>query len=267
MERWRESITERSEPQRPLVRVLLVDDQQLVRAGLRSLLSAEQDIIVVGEAGCVEAALDLCARTQPDLLLVDAMLPKMGTPSLIREVRTRYTATQVLAIAECAETPCSALQDGGMATRHCLLAQNGHEPPEDCLEMALTAGARGVIRKTCSPEELLRAIRSVAPGRYWTDLATALRILERVRHPDWMAGESERSEGLTRREVEVVRELIAGHSNKQISRTLGISEQSAKNLVSRVLTKLGLESRVQVAVYAVNTRLLERYDSLFGSHP
>src|SRR5262249_48185363 len=144
---------------------------------------------------------------------------------------------------------CRTLRPGEIAVPHCSLPQNGKLPLEDCLEMALTAGARGAIRKTCSPEELVRAIRAVAPGRYWMELATALRMMELQERPVRTPTVQGRSEGLTPREVEVVRELIAGHSNKQICRSLGITEQSAKNLVSRVLVKLHLESRVQIALY------------------
>jgi DNA-binding NarL/FixJ family response regulator len=251
------------EPAKPPVRVLLVDDHQLVRAGLRSLLSVEEDILVVGEAESGRAALDLCAQIHPDLVVVDAMLPKQATPWLIRTVRTRFPAIQVLALAECARGQCSRVRHAGdVPVPHCYLPQNGKMPLEDCLEMALMAGACGAIRKTCSPEELVRAIRHVAPGRYWTELETARWLMEHLQPTSRTPSADGYAEGLTRREVQVIRELILGHSNKTISRSMGITEQSAKNLISRVLAKLGLESRVQLAVYAVNTRLLERYASL-----
>jgi len=253
------TILEGAEPARPLVRVLLVDDHQLVRAGLRSLLSAEADILVVGEAESAKTALELCARTHPDLLIVDAMLPEMATPWLIRTVRARHPAIQVLALAECGEGQCRRPSPGDRPVPHCSMPRNGKLPVEDCLEMALVAGARGAIRKTCSPEELVQAIRCVAPGRYWMELSTALQVMEHLGPPRPMPTLEGRPEGLTEREVQVIRELIAGHSNRRISRSLGITEQSAKNLVSRVLVKLRLESRVQIALYAVNTRLLERY--------
>jgi DNA-binding NarL/FixJ family response regulator len=264
MELRQEATHQDSEPGRALIRVLLVDDQQLVRAGLRSLLSEEEDILVVGEAESAKSVLGLCGKTHPDLLLVDSMLPGMATPALIREVRARYPATQVLAIAECPEAQCPMLRPGVTTLLHCPLLDCESDPRRDCLEMALRAGARGAIRKTCSREELIRAIRAVAPGRYWMELSTAMRMIDHLQNPDRTPQEETPSEGLTRREVEIIRELIAGHSNKQISRTLRITEQSAKNLISRVLAKLKLESRVQVAVYAVSTRLLDRYAFLFA---
>jgi DNA-binding NarL/FixJ family response regulator len=208
--------------------------------------------------------LTLGGKTHPDLLLVDSMLPGMATPALIREVRARYPATQVLAMAECPESQCPLLQPGLAAFLHCPLLNGDQTPGRDCLEMALTAGARGAVRKTCSREELIQAIRAVAPGDYWMELTTAFRLIDHLQNPDRTTREQEPSEGLTRREVEVVRELISGHSNKQISRILGITEQSAKNMVSRILAKLDLESRVQIAVYAVSTRLLDRYAFLFA---
>jgi DNA-binding NarL/FixJ family response regulator len=255
---------EGSDPGRALVRVLLVDDQQLVRAGLRALLSSEEDILVVGEAESADASLSQCAKTHPDLLLVDSMLPGMATPALIRKVRARYPATQVLAIAECPESQCPLRQPAAATQLHCPLLNGDHVPGRDCLDMALMAGARGALRKTCSREGLVRAIRTVAPGNYWMELSTAFRVIDGLQNPDRKPEEQEPSEGLTRREVEIVRELISGRSNKQISRTLGITEQSAKNLISRILAKLKLESRVQIAIYAVSTRLLDRYAYLFA---
>jgi DNA-binding NarL/FixJ family response regulator len=264
MGRRQQTIDQGAETSRAQIRVLLVDDQQLVRAGLRSLLSDEEGILVVGETDSAEAVLRLCGKTHPDLLLVDSMLPGMATPALIREVRARYPATQVLAIAECAESQCPLLQPELAALLHCPLLDCEQLPGRDCLEMALQAGARGAVRKTCSREELIRAIRTVAPGRYWMELTTAMRVIDRLQNLNGTLEEERPAEELTRREVEVIREVIAGHSNKQISRTLGVTEQSVKNLISRVLDKLKLESRVQIAVYAVSTRLLERHAFLFA---
>jgi DNA-binding NarL/FixJ family response regulator len=261
---------EGSESRTAPVRVLLVDDQQLVREGLRSLLSAEEEILVVDEADSAATALAACARSHPDVLLVDAMLPEMATPSLIREVRALYPEMQIIAIAECAEIQCGVLHPGATPIHHCLLLESGQVPQEDCLEQALLAGARGALRKTSSRAELLQAIREVAPGKYWMELTTALRMIDHLQQPRQPATERAMPvEGLKRREVEVIRELISGGSNKQIGASLGISEQAVKNAISRVLTKLKLESRTQIALYAVETRLLERYASLLtaAAHP
>ena len=269
MESKRKARPEASKSERTHIRVLLVDDQQLVRAGFRALLSMEPDILVVGEADSAAAGLTACDKTRPDVLLVDAMMTEMATAAFIREVREHCPETQVIAMAECAEIQCGVLHPGAAPIHRCLLLEENQAPPVDCLELALLAGARGAVRKTCSREELVQAIRAVAPGKYWMGLTTALRMIDHLQHPNQpepqpSPPELSTPEGLTRREVEVIRELVAGRSNKQIGRALGISEQSVKNAISRLLAKLNLDGRVQIALYAVRTSLLDRYASLLA---
>lgn len=246
------------------IRVLLVDDQQLVREGLRALLATEPGIVVVGEADATEAAIAACRNSPPDVVLVDSMLPEMEAPDLIREIRARHPQVQFIAVAECPEVQCGVLHPGAIPMHHCLLLEAGATAPADCLELAVLAGARGAIRKTSSREELLQAIRAVAPGRYWTELTTALRVIDHLQHPAPSPPEPLRSEKLTRRQLQVIRELVSGGSNKQIGHTLGLSEQAVKNTISRILALLSLEDRVQLALYAVNTRLLERHAGLLA---
>lgn len=264
MERTVADTTGASENRPTPVRLLLVDDQQLVRAGLRALLSAEADIVVVGEADSIATALEACRKTRPDVILVDSMLSQMATPSLIREIRARYPEVQVIAMAECAEFQCGVLHPGAEPIHRCLLLEGDPAPPADCLELALLAGARGAVRKTCSREEMVQAIRAAATGSNWMELTTALRMIDHLQRPRQAAPEPRMPEQLTRREVEVIRELMSGQSNKQIGQALGRSEQTVKNAVSRVLAKLVLEDRVQIALYAERTRLLERYAALLA---
>jgi DNA-binding CsgD family transcriptional regulator len=191
------------------------------------------------------------------------MLPGTATPPLIREMRARYVEIQFLAMAECAEVQCGVIHPGAEPIHDCLLLHRDPTPREDCLELALLAGACGAVRKTGSPEELLQAIRAAATGHNWIELTTALRMIDHLQHPRQAAPEPPMPEQLTRREVEVIRELLTGRTNKQIGRTLGIGEQAVKNVISRVLDKLALEGRVRIALYAERTRLLERYAALF----
>jgi NarL family two-component system response regulator LiaR len=240
------------------IRIFLLDDQQLVRDGLRELLSAEEDMVVVGGASIAEVALAACREVHPDVLLVDAGLPGLAALTLIRAVRDGRPPTQVIALADCDESGSVPPRSAGLPD-HRRLAAIGQIEHEECLELALMAGARGVLRKTCSGEELPRAVRAVARGERWMEPGTAERLLDRMQGAAHPALNSFMVEGLTRREVEVIREILAGRSNKEIGRVLGIREQTVKNAISRVLDKLHLADRVQIALYAVETRLLERY--------
>ena len=123
------------------------------------------------------------------------------------------------------------------------------------------AGACVLLRKTQSGQELLHAIQMAADGGRWMESQTACRPIS-TQEASPPAPDAGMYETLTRREVEVIRELLAGHANKEIGRKLGLREQTVKNIVSRLLRKLQLHDRVQIALHAVETRLLERYADL-----
>jgi DNA-binding NarL/FixJ family response regulator len=248
------------------IRLLLVDDQPLVREGLRKLLAESAEIEVVAEAGTVSAALGLCQQLHPDLLIIDATLPEMAALPLIREVRVQCPKTQVLALVECSAARCRVLQPEARPMGRCVVQELDPGATTSCMELALLAGARGAVRKTSSSRELLKAIRAVARGERWVEPTAALRLLDHL-DPASAAGTAKRHssglpERLTRRELEVIRELMRGASNREIARALGVHEQTVKNAISRVLAKLDLADRVQLVLYAVNTRLLARHGAL-----
>jgi DNA-binding NarL/FixJ family response regulator len=244
--------------------VVVVDDQRLVRDGLSALLAGQPEIVVAGEAATASTALAECHRVCPDVLLVDALLPEMAAFTLIRQVRGRYPKIRVIALVECDRLQCMLRPPGAAARMRCWLLGNGHNGGngrQECEERALLAGAHAVLRKTQSSHELLQAIQSAFHGDRGTDSKSSCRAMgdETESSPAPDAG---MHEGLTAREVEVVRGILHGHSNKEIARTLVVREQTIKNVVSRVLRKLRLHDRVQVALYAVETRLLDRYNPL-----
>ena len=209
------------------VRVLLVDDQALIRRGLATLLGTEPRIEVVGEAADGAGALALVAEVLPDVVLVDARMPGMDGVELI--ARLRQVAPEVAAI---------------MLTTF----------EEDAyLFGGLRAGARGYLLKDVEPDELVRAILRAARGDAVLAGSVAGRVIAELnRRPGPGA-----DHGLSGRELDVTRLVATGAGNAEISRTLFLSEGTVRNHVSKILAKLDLRDRTQLAVWAHRTGLVD----------
>jgi DNA-binding NarL/FixJ family response regulator len=216
------------------VRVLIVDDQALVRAGFRMILEAEADIEVAGEAADGRAALEEARRLRPDVVLMDVRMPELDG----------IEATRIL-----------LGQDGG-ETRVVMLTTFDMD---EYVYEALRAGASGFPLKDVPPEQLVEGIRAVASGDALLAPAITRRVIEEFvsRPPGTPRVLPQELEELTPRETEVLTLMARGQSNAEIANTLVVSETTVKTHVAHVLTKLGLRDRVQAVVFAYESGLVE----------
>jgi DNA-binding NarL/FixJ family response regulator len=208
-----------------VIRVLLADDQAIVRTGLRTLLGAESDIEVVGEAGDGQQVLAQLDTTEPDVILMDIRMPGIDG----------IAAT-------------AAVVDSGSSARVCVLTTYG---VDEYVYDALAAGASGFLLKTDSPARIVATIRAIAAGEFALGTATTHRLVEhylrRVRPTE---ESSDALVGLTSREREVFALVAEGLSNAEIAGRLFVGEGTVKTHVARILMKLGLRDRIQVVVFA-----------------
>jgi two-component system, NarL family, response regulator LiaR len=206
-----------------VIRVLVVDDHAVVREGLRTFLSLQDGIEVVGEAGDGREAVAAAERERPDVVLMDLVMPRLDGVEAMRELRTRVPAARVIVLT-------SFLDD-------------------DRLLPAIRAGAAGYLLKNVEPSELARAVRAADAGEALIDPVVAARLVNAL-------ADNHRSEpSLTEREQEVLDLLARGYANKRIARELGISEKTVKTHVGHVLAKLGVADRTQAALYAARIGL------------
>jgi two-component system, NarL family, response regulator LiaR len=206
-----------------MIRVLIVDDHEVVRQGLRMFLRLDPELEIVGEAADGAAAIHQARETQPDVVLMDLLMPGTDGIMATAAIRGEQPETEVIALT-------SVLED-------------------DKIIGAIRAGAIGYLLKDTGAQELCRAIKAAAAGQVQLSPQAAARLMREVRAPD-------SPEPLTERETEVLRLLAGGLANKEIARTLGIGEKTVKTHVSHVLAKLGVLSRTQAALYAVRIGLV-----------
>lgn len=207
------------------IRVLLVDDHAVVRTGLRSFFDLLDDIDVVGEAGDGREAIEQARDLQPDVVLMDLLMPNVDGIAATAVIRAELPETEVVALTSFIE--------------------------EDKVTAALEAGASGYLLKDADAEEVAAAVRAAHAGEVHLDPAVARLLAERLRH----RATTPEPEPLTEREGDVLRLVGQGMSNKEIAAALVITERTARTYVSNILGKLGLASRTQAALYAVERHL------------
>ncbi|MYT99448.1 MULTISPECIES: response regulator transcription factor [unclassified Streptomyces] len=212
-----------------VTRILLMDDHEVVRRGLRDLLEAERDLVVVGEASTADQALARGPALRPDVAVLDVRLPDGNGIAVCRELRSR------------------------MPDLACLILTSFDD--EDALLDAIMAGAAGYVLKQINGSDLVSAVRTVASGRSMLDPSTTARLMRSLREAEADAPpEDERLTVLSERERSVLDLIGEGLTNRQIAKRLYLSEKTVKNHISRLLGKLGVERRVQAAVISAEAR-------------
>lgn len=207
------------------IRVLLVDDHAVVRSGLAAFLLAFDDLELLGEAGNGEEAVQFCERQQPDVVLMDLVMPGMSGVEATRAIRERWPQVQVVALTSF--------------------------PEEDMVQGALRAGAISYLLKNVSADELAQAIRSARVGRRVLAPEATQSLIEAAQRPP-VPGDS-----LTGREREVLALMVEGLHNQEIAERLVVSRSTIKSHVSNILAKLGVASRTEAISLALRQKLLE----------
>jgi len=208
-----------------MIRVVLVDDQTLVRQGVRGLLELLPDILVVGEASNGEEALEKVPELNPDVLLLDIRMPRMSGVAVLEALRAQGTLPPTLVL--------TTFDDG------------------DAAFAAIKAGAKGLMLKDVSLEDLAQAIRALADDRTAFQPAMTESLMAAVRRNPPASSGNQPDEPLTAREKEVLHLICAGYSNKEIADLLALAEGTVKNHVSNLLLKLNARDRTRAALKAL----------------
>lgn len=210
------------------LRILLVDDHEVVRLGLSTLLEDVPDVTIVGEAGSAGEALQACESLKPDLVILDIRLPDQNGVDVCREIIKRWPQIRVIILT-------SYVND-------------------ELIAGAIRAGASGYVRKQVGNEELLRAIEAVRSGEALLDPQSTRRILQRMRQTEQLLDASAFN-SLSKRELEVLLHVSQGKSNAEISQALTVSEKTVRNHITHLLDKLSMTNRIELATYAVKHNL------------
>ncbi len=212
------------------ISIWIADDHQVVRQGLRTFLELQEDFVVVGEVGDGAAAVEMVRQLEPDIVLMDLVMPRMDGITATRQIMGLGNRTQVIALTS--------------------FTENERVFP------AIQAGASSYLLKDVSPDELVDAIRAVYRGQTRLHPDIARKLMDQVVHQASPLQQT-RAVDLTDREREVIRLVAQGCSNGEIARRLVISDKTVKTHISNILGKLKLEDRTQLAIYALKNGLAE----------
>jgi two-component system, NarL family, response regulator DevR len=214
------------------LRVLLVDDHQIVRLGLAALINSQANMTVVGEAGNAQEALGLVERLAPDVVLMDIRMPGESGIEATQKITRQFPKSRVIILTSYSD--------------------------DEWLMRAICAGAAGYVLKEVGNEPLLQAIAAAGRGDALLDTATTARLLSQVRASAQHA-EAETFRELAGRELDVLAHVARGKTNVEIGRLLNLSEKTVRNYVSHILRKLQLTNRVELAAYALEHHFFDRF--------
>jgi DNA-binding NarL/FixJ family response regulator len=213
-----------------VIKVVLVEDQTLVREGIRSLLRLTDEIVVVGEAGDGDDGLRVIAETTPDVVLLDLRMPRRDGLATLRAMVRPRPAVLVLTTFD----------------------------DDDAVLLALQAGAEGYLLKDVTLEHLVASIRTVAAGGTVVQPGITAGLLQRIGGVPPEDARLDRVDPLTSREVEILRLVVGGYANREIAAALYLSEGTVKNYVSRILEKLGVRDRTRAALRGLELGIVQR---------
>ncbi len=208
------------------IKILLVDDHEVVRMGLRTLLERRENIAVVGEAGTVEEAVAAAARTEPDVIVMDIRLPDGSGVDACREIRDQRPETKVIMLTSYAD--------------------------DEAIYGSIMAGAAGYLLKQTRGQDLATAIGRVAAGESLLDPGITEKVLKRMRQ--LAEGESDDLAALTPQERKIIGFIAEGKTNKEIAEVVFLSDKTVKNYVSSILSKLNLRRRSEAAAFIAERR-------------
>jgi NarL family two-component system response regulator LiaR len=211
------------------IRVLIVDDHQIVRQGLRNFLELNEDISIIGEVADGIAALESATMLKPDVILMDLVMPRMDGITATMEIKKRNPEVMVIALTSFTE--------------------------DDKVIPAIQAGACSYLLKDVSPDDLVEAIRAAAKGEARLHPDVTRKLMQQVSKPTPAQKETLPAE-ITDRELDVIRLVAQGESNQEIASELVISEKTVKTHMSNIFSKLGLVDRTQLAIYAIKNHLV-----------
>lgn len=214
--------------------ILIADDHPIFRDGLRKLIESQQGLSVTGETSVGPEVVSLVRETKPDVLLLDLVVPGRSAFQVLSGLADLTPPVRTLVMA-------SAVEEGSI------------------LE-AFYLGAHGIILKGAPREVLLNSIRSVIAGQYWLDHESVPIVIEALRKtfPSWKGATRDRDYGLTPRELKIVERIATGSSNKEMGQEFSISERTVKHHLTNVFNKLGMSSRLELAVFALEHGLVDR---------